>query len=254
MATFASRSCYCPLRWVNRVPRGHNPVRLWRFRVGFVVFLWLIYACARNNILHKAHFRDENLEISGSSTRRVLRRVFFCWARLRSSVCDFGPAVQFGTIGSTGDSRGHETASPDPSFVASRLFFVAGTIPALAQQTVVPVAEKPSVDPAKLRELIDVLRDDNAREAFLNELQKVARGADEGVEDTAPVPGNLLGARAADVTRRFAEHAVTSAAVFAARLASAPATPSNLSGARLPAQSGLRFDRDLAGNDASDAP
>lgn len=77
-----------------------------------------------------------------------------------------------------------------------------------------------------------MLRDDHAREAFLDELQKVARGrADEGVEDTAPdITGNSLGARAADVTRLFAEHAVTSAAVFATQLALAPATFANLSG------------------------
>ncbi|KSV66983.1 hypothetical protein N183_32535 [Sinorhizobium sp. Sb3] len=83
--------------------------------------------------------------------------------------------------------------------------FVAGTIPALAQQTVVPAAETPSADPATLQELIDVLRDDHARGAFLDELQKVAGGrAGESVEDTAPdVAGNSLGERAADITRRF---------------------------------------------------
>ncbi|MGE6784530.1 mechanosensitive ion channel domain-containing protein [Ensifer adhaerens] len=124
--------------------------------------------------------------------------------------------------------------------------FVAGMIPALAQQTDLPAAQTRSTDPAKLQDLIDVLRDDFSREAFLDELQKVAGDqADQAVEETAPVvAGNSLGARAADVTRQFAEHAVKTAAVFATQLASAPATFSNLNGDE--GQVLLRTLRDLA--------
>lgn len=124
--------------------------------------------------------------------------------------------------------------------------FAAGMTPALAQQTQLPGKEAQSSDPSRLQELIDVLRDDREREAFLDELQKISRGrSGENVEDVAPdVTGNSLGARAADVTRRFAEHAVNTAAVFATQLASAPATLSNLSGGE--GEVLLRTLRDLA--------
>lgn len=123
--------------------------------------------------------------------------------------------------------------------------FAAGLIPALAQQTGKPGAQTQS-DPAKLQGLIDVLRDDREREVFLDELEKISRGRDgQNVEEVAPdVTGNSLGARAADVTRRFAEHAVKTAAVFATQLASAPSTFSNLSGGE--GEVLLRALRDLA--------
>ncbi len=82
-----------------------------------------------------------------------------------------------------------------------------------------------------------------ARRPRTRGLRKIARG--RGGENVAPdVTGNSLGARAADVTRRFAEHAVKTAAVFATQLASAPATFSKLNGDER--QVLLRTLRDLA--------
>ncbi|UHS59767.1 mechanosensitive ion channel domain-containing protein [Agrobacterium vaccinii] len=85
---------------------------------------------------------------------------------------------------------------------------------------------------SKLQDLIDVLRDDKARQTFLDELQEVAGdrpGAPTNPAQRATVENVSIGQRIAEVTRQFAETAVSSAVVFSSQLAAAPATFANLS-------------------------
>lgn len=121
---------------------------------------------------------------------------------------------------------------------------MAGLMPAAAQQATLPgTAREQPVDATKLQDLIDVLRDDRTRQTFLDELQKVADG--KAVDATAePPPAESIGKQIADVTRQFAERAVSSAIVFFRQLAAAPATFSNLNGAE--GEVLFRAARDLA--------
>lgn len=99
-----------------------------------------------------------------------------------------------------------------------------------------PVTSQPpehQTTDAKLKNLIDVLRDDKAREALLIELEKASRPAyeNEVSEPVTPAEDASIGSRIATVTRSFAEKAVTSAIVFGQQLAAAPSTFSSLNGA-----------------------
>ncbi|MCD2185415.1 mechanosensitive ion channel domain-containing protein [Rhizobium sp. GN54] len=124
------------------------------------------------------------------------------------------------------------------------LLLMAGLAPVAAQQPLLPgTAQEQSADATKLQDLIDVLRDDKTRQTFLDELQKVANGTPTGAEPQAR-PAESLGKQIADVTRQFAERAVSSAIVFSRQLAAAPATFSNLNGAE--GEVLFRAARDLA--------
>lgn len=126
---------------------------------------------------------------------------------------------------------------------------VAGIMPATAQQSLFPGAtqEEPA-QATKLQDLIDVLRDEKTREAFLNELQNAADGenASSSAEAAQPAPAQdaSLGQKIAEVTRQSAERAVSSVIIFSRQLAAAPATFANLSGAE--GEVLLRTLRDLA--------
>ncbi|SOC44028.1 small-conductance mechanosensitive channel [Rhizobium subbaraonis] len=120
------------------------------------------------------------------------------------------------------------------TFLLLIFMFVAGVIPAAAQQSLLPGAkqEQPA-QAAKLQDLIDVLRDDRTREAFLGELQKAVDG-DASSPGDATQPATMrepsLGQKIAEVTRQSAEKAVSSVIVFSRQLAAAPAMFANLSG------------------------
>ncbi len=121
---------------------------------------------------------------------------------------------------------------------------MAGLMPAAAQQAALPgTAREQPADAAKLQDLIDVLRDDGTRQTFLDELQKVADGKAADATAEAP-PAESIGKQIADVTRQFAERAVSSAIVFSRQIAAAPATFSNLNGAE--GEVLFRASRDLA--------
>lgn len=128
------------------------------------------------------------------------------------------------------------------------LTLVAGITPVAAQQSVLPgiVREEPA-QAGKLQDLIDVLRDDKAREAFLGELQKAVDGEKGPPADATPPTATQespLGQKIAEVTRQSAERAVSSVIGFSRQLAAAPATFANLSGAE--GKVLLRTMRDLA--------
>ncbi|WP_312367304.1 mechanosensitive ion channel domain-containing protein [Ensifer sp.] len=112
------------------------------------------------------------------------------------------------------------------------LFAASGAGPATAQQSAAAAAEGRPDNVATLQELIDVLEDDKAREAFLGALQKAVEGASNPPgDDVGPgAADETLGKKLADVTRQFAERSVSSLLVFASQLAAAPATLSQLSG------------------------
>ncbi|OWZ89256.1 hypothetical protein B9J07_34210 [Sinorhizobium sp. LM21] len=121
----------------------------------------------------------------------------------------------------------------------------AGVMPASAQQPASPgTTQEQPVDAAKLQELIDILRDDNTRQTLLNELQKIATAKVGDKEAPVAAPDDSLGKQIAEVTRQFAERAISSVIVFSAQLAAAPATFSNLNGAE--GEVLLRAIRDLA--------
>jgi small-conductance mechanosensitive channel len=131
------------------------------------------------------------------------------------------------------------------------VFLAAGIAPAAAQHPALAVAtqeqpaEKEPAQAAKLQDLIDILRDDKARQTFLDELQKTVDGKDSAASSPAEAAeAKPLGQRIAEVTRGFAEQAVSSVIQFADQLAAAPATFANLSGSE--GEVLLRTLRDLA--------
>ncbi len=102
---------------------------------------------------------------------------------------------------------------------------------AAQQSNVPPITQTQAAQTSKLTELIEILRDEEARETFLDGLEKAASGNAEaavGSSQNTANEHNSLGGRIAEVTRQFAEGAVSSVIVFWAQLRAAPATFANL--------------------------
>lgn len=121
------------------------------------------------------------------------------------------------------------------AFLLIVLVVMTGNSTARAQQAVVPeqAVERPAQS-EKLKTLIEVLRDDAARQEMLNELDRIAsgKGGIAAEPSRQPVQQTVsIGGRIAESTRDFAEATVSSAIVFARQLAAAPAIFASLNGA-----------------------
>lgn len=87
--------------------------------------------------------------------------------------------------------------------------------------------------PSNLQYLINVLRDDKSRAILISELQKASAAIDGPLTDSNTISGDAIsvGHRIAEITRNFAQTAVTSTATFVRQLSDVPSTFAGLDAA-----------------------
>ena len=115
------------------------------------------------------------------------------------------------------------------------LVFITCAVAAAQQQQANGEGINEPTQPSKLQYLIDVLRDDQSRAVLIDELQKASAIAGENVlpAGSKPISADAvsLGHSIAEITRNFAQTAVTSAAMFVQQLSDVPSTFAGLDAA-----------------------
>ncbi|WDR06901.1 hypothetical protein PSQ90_05475 [Devosia rhodophyticola] len=99
--------------------------------------------------------------------------------------------------------------------------------PAQAQAQIIPglpstSSTEAATDPSSLKLLIEVLKDDTARQKLIDELEANANGAAETAEPAASAPGAGLGTQIAEFTQSTAESAAQSVRSLWEEIAQAP--------------------------------